>query len=102
MEVTLRRSSKNSLSSDSVEKVEKVTVKTQVLIDATGSKRAVINYGQPKATDNNQYYRGIGTEYLITVDETTHQRFADTLVFSSVTVGVPRVIPGFFPWIITS
>lgn len=81
LEVTLRRSSKNSLSSDSVEKVEKVTVKTQVLIDATGSKRAVINCGQPKATDNNQYYRGIGTEYLITVDETTHQRFADTLVF---------------------
>ncbi|WP_223342836.1 NAD(P)/FAD-dependent oxidoreductase [Synechocystis sp. PCC 7339] len=60
---------------------EKVTVKAQVLIDATGSKRAVINYGQPKVTDNGQYYRGIGTEYLITVDEATHKRFTDTLVF---------------------
>ncbi|AIE75556.1 MULTISPECIES: NAD(P)/FAD-dependent oxidoreductase [unclassified Synechocystis] len=73
LEVTLRRSP-----------AEKVTVKTQVLIDATGSKRAVINYGQNGQTikaDSSKYYRGIGTEYLIRVDQNIHQKFADTLVF---------------------
>ncbi|MBE9197299.1 NAD(P)/FAD-dependent oxidoreductase [Synechocystis sp. LEGE 06083] len=76
LEVTL--SCRNFLGTGST---AKITIKTQVLIDATGSKRAVINYGQPKVTDNGQYYRGIGTEYLIAVDEATHERFADTLVF---------------------
>ncbi len=70
VEVTLRRSGQ-----------EKVTVKTQVLIDATGSKRAVINHGQTEKPHGDKYYRGIGTEYLIEVDEATHRRFADTLVF---------------------
>lgn len=58
-----------------------ITVKTQVLIDATGSKRAVINARRSPKPSANQYLRGIGTEYLIEVDGDTHQRYADTLVF---------------------
>ncbi|MFN9175367.1 MAG: NAD(P)/FAD-dependent oxidoreductase [Synechocystis sp.] len=60
---------------------QKVQIKTQILIDATGSKRAVINANQPQKPDPNNYLRGIGTEYLIEGDASTHKRYADTLVF---------------------
>ncbi|MEB3161325.1 MAG: NAD(P)/FAD-dependent oxidoreductase [Synechocystis sp.] len=60
---------------------QKIQVKTQLLIDATGSKRAVINAHQRQKPDPNDYLRGIGTEYLIEVDAATHGRYAQTLVF---------------------
>ena len=60
---------------------QKVQIKTRILIDATGSKRAVINANQSPKPDPNNYLRGIGTEYLIEVDATTHALYADTLVF---------------------
>jgi flavin-dependent dehydrogenase len=60
---------------------QKIQVKTSLLIDATGSKRSVINANQRQKPDQKNYRRGIGTEYLIEVDAATHQRYCDTLVF---------------------
>jgi len=60
---------------------QKIQLKTRILIDATGSKRAVINANHHQKPDPQNYLRGIGTEYLIEVDAATHQRYADTLVF---------------------
>ncbi|MGA1621205.1 MAG: NAD(P)/FAD-dependent oxidoreductase [Synechocystis sp.] len=60
---------------------QKEQIKTQVLIDATGSKRGVIQSKQSFKPHPDHYLRGIGTEYLIEVDAATHQRYGDTLIF---------------------
>jgi flavin-dependent dehydrogenase len=58
-----------------------VSIQTQLLIDATGSKRAVVNFKKSPTHPSPRYLRGIGTEYLIEVNPAIHQHYADTLGF---------------------
>lgn len=74
---------------------EPVTVKTQVVVDATGPARAVIyspNDAQPK------YSQAAGLEYLVAVDDKTVQRLGpNTLHFFVGPYFVPRGYGWIFP-----
>ncbi len=57
---------------------DRLTVKTKVLVDATGYSRAVI---YPKKQEKPQFLKGTGIEYLIEVEEEDYQKYASSLIF---------------------
>ncbi|GFE69939.1 NAD(P)/FAD-dependent oxidoreductase [Chroococcus sp. FPU101] len=54
------------------------SIQTKLLVDATGYSRAVM---YPNKKDKPKFFKGIGIEYLIKVDEKTYQKYSDSLVF---------------------
>lgn len=71
-------------------------VQAQVLVDATGAARAIMEPGQLGKKDAN-LLTGTGIEYLITVDDETYQRCADALVFLLGHRWIPRGYSWVFP-----
>lgn len=69
-----------------------VTVSTQILVDATGPARAIL---YPKQDSRTDLMTAIGIEYLIEIDPTTYQRYADTLTFF---MG-DKWMPGGYAWV---
>ncbi len=73
---------------------EMVSIMTQMVVDATGYARAVI---YPDKKSRPTFYKASGIEYLIEVDEQTHQRYADSLVFFLGYRWSPRGYSWIFP-----
>ena len=73
---------------------ETVSIKTQVLVDATGYARAVI---YPNKSSRQTFYKATGIEYLIEVDPDTYQKYAETLVFFLGYQWSPRGYSWIFP-----
>ncbi|QQE66869.1 dehydrogenase [Leptolyngbya sp. BL0902] len=71
-------------------------VQAQVLVDATGPARAVMEPGQLGKKDAN-LLTGTGIEYLIRVDDDTYQRCAESLVFLLGHRWIPRGYSWVFP-----
>lgn len=73
---------------------EQRQVETRVLVDATGPSRAVMSAQQTTAPD---YLTGVGIEYLIEVDSTTYQRYANALTFLMGYRWMPKGYTWVFP-----
>ncbi len=73
---------------------EVVAIATQILVDATGYARAVI---YPNKSTRKPFYKATGIEYLIEVDQITHQQYAETLVFFLGYQWSPRGYSWIFP-----
>lgn len=71
-------------------------VQAQVLVDATGAARAIMEPGQLGKKDAN-LLTGTGIEYLIAVDDATYQRCAESLVFLLGHRWIPRGYSWVFP-----
>ena len=69
-------------------------VQTQVVVDATGPSRAVMATHHPTPPD---YLTGVGIEYLIEVDSTTYQRYANALTFLMGYKWMPKGYTWVFP-----
>ncbi len=59
-------------------KGNKITLKTRLLVDATGYTRAVI-YANKK--NKPPFYKGVGIEYIIQIEPTIYQQYAESLSF---------------------
>ncbi|MFB2917390.1 NAD(P)/FAD-dependent oxidoreductase [Aerosakkonema funiforme] len=73
---------------------EKITVRTKVLVDATGPARAVI---QPKSADRPDLISGTGIEYLIEVSDRDYAANAETLTFFLGYKWMPKGYSWIFP-----
>lgn len=75
-------------------KGEIITVKSKLLIDATGFTRAVI---YPDKREKPQFLKGTGIEYLIEVEENIYQKYAHSLVFFMGHKWSPKGYSWIFP-----
>jgi flavin-dependent dehydrogenase len=76
-------------------KGEEITaIATQILVDATGYARAVM---YPDKNKRQPFFKATGIEYLIEVDQVTHQKYAETLVFFLGYQWSPRGYSWIFP-----
>jgi digeranylgeranylglycerophospholipid reductase len=72
----------------------KVKIKTQVIVDATGSARAVM-YANKQ--DKPKFLKPAGIEYLIEVPKTTYLKYNDALVFFLGQKWMPKGYSWIFP-----
>ncbi|NJP19579.1 MAG: NAD(P)/FAD-dependent oxidoreductase [Hydrococcus sp. CRU_1_1] len=73
---------------------EPISVRTKILVDATGYARSVI-YTSKKERPN--FLKIAGTEYLLKVDEETYQKYAKTLTFLFGHYWSPKGYSWIFP-----
>lgn len=73
---------------------EKRTVKTKILVDATGFSRAVM---YEKESDKPQFLTGTGIEYLIEVTPEVYEKCADSLIFFLGHKWMPKGYSWIFP-----
>lgn len=73
---------------------ELITVRTRVLVDATGPARAVM---YAKDRQRPEFLRGTGLEYLIEVDASDYDTHADALTFFLGYQWIPRGYSWIFP-----
>lgn len=71
-----------------------VTVATQVLVDATGSARAILS---PKNLSKTNFLQATGIEYLIEVDSNLYQKYSDQLTFLLGYKWMPKGYSWIFP-----
>ena len=71
-----------------------ITVKTQVLVDATGPARAVIYAHEKEKPD---FLKPAGSEYLIEVTEEEYKKYADSLLFFLGHQWMPKGYSWIFP-----
>ncbi len=89
-----KESGKTFVEFKSSQKHETVIVSTQVLVDATGQTRAVMASFQNKSPS---YLTGIGTEYLIEVESSDYQKYAQEIIFFIGHKWMPKGYSWIFP-----
>ncbi len=72
-------------------------VQAQVLVDATGAARAVMEPGGLGQRGDDRLLTGTGIEYLITVDPDTYDRHGDALTFLLGHHWIPKGYSWVFP-----
>lgn len=73
---------------------EEISVRTRVLVDATGPNRSVM---YEKEQDKPKFVSGTGTEYLIEVNESAYQACANALTFFLGYQWMPKGYSWIFP-----
>jgi len=73
---------------------DRITVSTNILVDATGYARAVI---YPNKNQKPEFLKGTGIEYLIEIDEQNYQKYADSLTFFMGYKWIPKGYSWIFP-----
>jgi digeranylgeranylglycerophospholipid reductase len=79
---------------DLVRDGQPITLKTRVLVDATGPTRAVM---LGKTAPKTEFLSATGIEYLIEVSEADYRRYADTLTFFLGYQWMPKGYSWIFP-----